>query len=87
MYPKEKAKELIEKYLVIQEVGLGNTEEELAEYQERKAKEYVMICIDEIIHSETVLIENLLLKQSKRIAQSGLQYWVEVKEEIEVYFN
>jgi len=45
----DKAKELVEKFTVIQNVGIGNTEEELAEDMTNKAKQCALICVDEII--------------------------------------
>ena len=49
MDAKLKASELIEKFTIIQEVGVGNTEEELAEYQGKKAQEISLIIVDEIL--------------------------------------
>ena len=77
MDPKEKAKELIEKFEKMHFFagGIG--------INKKQAIECAKISVDEIIHSESVLVEDLLFEQSKNIAQSGVQYWIEVKEEIE----
>jgi len=78
MYPKEKAIELIGKFekMHFTAGGIG--------INKKQAIECAKISVDEIIHSESILVEHLI-EQSKNIVQSGVQYWIEVKEEIEEF--
>lgn len=46
---EQKANELIDKFIEIQNAGIGNTEEELAEDLTDKAKQCALICVDEKI--------------------------------------
>ena len=70
MEAKDKARELVEKFSIIQEFGIANTEEELAEYFHKKAKQCALIAVDE------------MLKEYYRLSERGI-YWQEVKQEIE----
>lgn len=79
MTTQEKANQLVEKFSLIMEVGLANTEEELAKYFEKKAVEFTNIVVDEIITD---------LKNEKRInwlhdrkgGEEYIVYWEKVKE-------
>jgi len=71
MTPKEKATDLVYKMKKI-----------IDYYGIYEAKKCALIAVNELIDSESVLVQDLLLEQSKRIAQCGVQYWNEVKNEI-----
>lgn len=49
MTANEKAEELYEKFESRIEIGLGNTEEDLAMYMHSNSKQCALICVDEII--------------------------------------
>ena len=72
MNPKEKAKELYNKHSYIIK-GLLNYPNGTTKY---KAKQCAIICVDEIL-------ENNLIVLSGGVYQRELNYWQEVKEEIE----
>lgn len=71
MTPKEKAKELVDKYYHLFSVKLENT---IADYE---AIECALIVVDEIIKHIEVSYHN------KDIIKGSKLYWQEVKNEIE----
>ena len=70
MTPKEKAKELFEKFYLVREIN------EVCILSNYSAKQCALIAVDELID------ENKYLEE---LVQAGLkkQYWEEVKQEIE----
>jgi len=82
MSPKEKAKELIDKYFDL-------VEAQTAEQQEDNARWAALIVVDECIESTKQLIHHYTNGDDKRYADIYLSmslsvaYWQEVKQEIE----
>lgn len=81
MTPKEKAKELVDKFYqttpnecwINQPIGLKE------EYKAwKQAKQCSLIAVDEIIETEILIDEDIYVE-----TPSYLQYWKEVKQEIE----
>ena len=73
MTPKEKAKELVDRYLNIQD-SIGFNSHNLMYLKE--AKQCVLICVDEIL--QTIPKEVMSYKPF----MMNTDYWQEVKEEI-----
>jgi hypothetical protein len=73
MTPKEKAIELVDKYYHLFSVKLENT---ICVYE---AKHCALIAVDEI----DLLIQKSTLKDDIYANLSSLEYWQEVKQEIE----
>lgn len=87
MTPKEKAKELIEKFY--KEISHGNIIE--AEYEElflyqKSAKQCALICVEEQIKNAKGNRNEYVNSQSNPVAISyfveNIKYWQEVKQEI-----
>lgn len=88
MKPKEKAKELFNNYVLIQEsIEWGNEElhteaiimyeknnDEYTKYYKELAKQSSLIAVDEILNPKAFLIS---------IPLADVKYWQEVKQEIE----
>ncbi len=74
MTPKEKARELVEKYFYLFSVELENT---IADYE---AKECALIAVDEII-GQWEIIDVYLANGNGQLNQN-LEYWYTVKKEI-----
>ena len=70
MTPKEKAKELIQKYLKMND-GLI---EEFIPIPKEGAKQCALVAVDEIIHYLEIVLG---------VDKEDFEYWQEVKEEIE----
>jgi hypothetical protein len=77
MTPKEKAKELIEKFKKYTDVaGDCAIEAECIKINLKFAKQCALICVEEVINE--ILIQNFYSKE-----KLNLPYWNEVKAEIE----
>ena len=74
MTPKEKAKELIEKYLKL-DIEIGGQYDGYLTMKMHDAKQCALIAVDEILKSHYALLTG--------IKPSTYNYWQEVKEEIE----
>jgi hypothetical protein len=72
MTPKEKARDLVKKYLFYFPEFRNEKE---YDYNEDKAKECASIAVDEMIKQQQVQFENMVW--------SCVEYWQEVKQEIE----
>ena len=86
MNPKEKAKELIGKFLPNVYCYLGSgmlTNEYSEEVALSNAKKQALICVDEIIDSEPM--EDFGCSDSGTEYRSTDEFWQEVKQEIEIY--
>ena len=68
MTPKEKAKELVEKYLNI----------EFCLLTDNKAKKCALICVDEMIRE----IKQIQFNEDIFMEDTVISYWNEVKQEI-----
>ena len=80
MTPKEKAKELIDKYYHLFSVELENT---IADYE---AKECSLIAVEEMLgeyQSMSDLESKIVINDEVRFIVHQLQYWMLVKQEIE----
>ena len=75
MTPKEKAKELVDKYFYLFSVELENTIENY------EAKECALIAVDEII--ECTPSVDMYPPNCQSIHSRVREYWQEVKQEIE----
>lgn len=71
MTPKEKAKELVDKFISYSYFSHGNNSMNRSYQQEDNAKQCALIAVDEI------------LNQFNWRSATGLAYWEEVKEEIQ----
>ena len=76
MTPKEKAKDLVDKYYHLFSVELENT---IADYE---AKECALIAVDEII-GQWEIIDVYLANGNGQLNQN-LDYWYKVQQEIEL---
>ena len=76
MTPKEKAKELVEKYFYLFSVELENT---IDDYE---AKECALIAVDEIIGQWEII--DVYLADGNGELNQNLKYWYTVKKEIEL---
>ena len=74
MTPKEKAKELIEKYLKL-DIEIGGQYDGYLTMKMHDAKQCALVTVDEILKSHYALLTG--------IKPSTYNYWQEVKEEIE----
>ena len=73
MTPKEKAKELVDKYYHLFSVELENT----IDY--RESKQCALIAVDEILNLDF----NIKCDATERCVNPVMNYWQEVKQEIE----
>lgn len=73
MTPKEKAKELVDKFISYSYFSDGNNSMNRANEQEDNAKECALIAVDEITSIKLLWYQ----KDTKE-----LEYWKEVKQEI-----
>jgi hypothetical protein len=81
MTPKEKAKELIEKFNNIADIeSVWDGNKWVTSYDH--AKQCALICVDEILNSVIVYSSELLLINW---SDEQLEYWLKVKQEIENY--
>jgi len=85
MTPKEKAKEIIDKFIFIDN---GEKFQIISMENEILAKQYAMIAVDYLINTEFQTVNKLLetIKQNKikLILSLNQDYWQEVKKEIEL---
>lgn len=73
MTPKEKAKSLVEKFKDYAYVVWNGGNDEMT--NENSAKQYALICVDEILLDKKVGYSKDIIEEKK--------YWLEVKQEIE----
>ena len=84
MTAKEKAKELVDKYI---NIDYGNVDfydldlNYLINVMNYDAREYALIAVDEIIKSEPTF--NSSIFQGSFLISDNTEYWEEVKQEIE----
>lgn len=72
MEPKEKAKELVDKYYSkFHRSGFNH------------AKQCALIAVDEILKFEQLYLTRLDAKMNRYTEESSVEYWQEVKQEIE----
>ena len=72
MTPKDKAEELVSKYLEVSECGIWNGTDIFIKLNNQLAKQCALIAVDELIYSH-----------SQDTTDNQFYYWQEVKQEIE----
>ena len=77
MKPKDMANDLINRMHLFTTGDIGN-----GDLEGENAKQCAIICVNELIRSSKDTVDILLISQSKRIAESSIGYWQEVKDEI-----
>jgi len=78
MTPKEKAKELVKKYIYYVEAITSNGQIE-------NAKKCALIAVDEILDLKLLFFQPQIDKSNKiKTNNSQVEYWVQVKKEIEI---
>jgi hypothetical protein len=77
MTPKEKAKELIEKYLKL-DIEIGGQYDGYLTMKMHDAKQCALIAVDEILSIDVLIDEDTWVSKT-----SYLEYWKEVKKELE----
>ena len=74
MTPKEKAKELISKYLEVSECGIWNGTDIFIKLNNQLAKQCALIAVDEILEASLYQFDEM---------DKYVIYWQQVKQEIE----